>query len=308
MRRIQWDKPWILELSLLLVVFSWGVNHVIVKAALDHMEPLAFNALRLIIAAIALVIIFSLSDGNWQVRRADYKPMLLLGLVGHSIYQLFFITGLNLTTAGKTAIIMATVPTAVALLGAMTRQEKYSPQGWTGIMTSLAGVYLVTSAGTAIGGGFNPGDLLIVGGVICWATYTAFSRPLFARYTPLKFTTIGMVVGIIPLLIVAGPSLQQLPWSSIPLTAYLSVIFSALTALVFGYLIWAWGIQRIGSGRTAIYSNLTPLITSITGWIFLQESWAMWQLVGAGLILLGVNLVRRGARVPKAQPASRSVS
>lgn len=297
MGNIRWDSPWVLEMSLLGVVFSWGINHVIVKAALDHMDPLAFNALRLGVATITLIIIFAVTDGDWQIHRTDYGAIIVLGLVGHSVYQLFFIIGLSLTTAGKTAIIMATVPTAVALLGAMTRNERYSIQGWIGIMLSLAGVYLITRAGGPIGTAFDRGDLLIVGGVICWATYTAFSRPLFARYTPLKFTTIGMAIGVLPLMTIAVPRLGQLAWTTIPVTAYLAVVFSALTALVFGYLVWAWGIQRIGSGRTAIYSNLTPLITSVTGWLFLQETWALWQLAGACLILMGVNLVRRGAQV-----------
>ena len=41
------------------------------------------------------------------------------------------------------------------------------------------------------------------------------------------------------------------------------MLWSALFALCIAYVIWYTGVQRIGSSRTSIYSNLTPIVAMI---------------------------------------------
>ena len=68
---------------------------------------------------------------------------------------------------------------------------------------------------------------------------------------------------------------------------------SSLLALAVAYMIWYTGVQRIGSARTSLYSNLTPVVAMAIGAIVLGERISAWQVAGAILILGGLAVARR---------------
>jgi drug/metabolite transporter (DMT)-like permease len=51
-------------------------------------------------------------------------------------------------------------------------------------------------------------------------------------------------------------------------------------------------VQRIGSARTAVYSNLTPIVAMIVAAVWLGERITRTQLLGAVLILSGIAVAR----------------
>lgn len=314
---------WVTDLSLAGVATTWGLNHVIVKHTLTNMHPLAFNAIRFGLASLTLLVILRLAEGGpargsgrgaarssrlgaaggmW-VRPVDTRPVIRVSLLGHTLYQLCFIMGLSLTTAGKTAVILAVSPACVACLEHFTGRERYSHRSWAGILASLLGVALVTAGGKdglSLAGGELRGDLLVLAATVCWAGYTVTSRPLLHSYSALRITALTISVGTVPLIFVSWPTLMHQPWAEVTSTSWAALLFSFAVPVVIGYILWSWGIQRLGSGRTAIYGNLSPLVASFVGWIVLGETWSLLQLAGAGLILFGITQVRKG------QPRARS--
>jgi drug/metabolite transporter (DMT)-like permease len=61
---------------------------------------------------------------------------------------------------------------------------------------------------------------------------------------------------------------------------------------VLAYLIWYRGVSRLGSTRTAFYSNLTPIVTLLTAWPLLREVPTPWQIGGAAGIFAALGLIR----------------
>ncbi len=70
------------------------------------------------------------------------------------------------------------------------------------------------------------------------------------------------------------------------------MLYSALFAIVIAYIIWNLGIQRIGGARTAIYSNLTPVIATLAATFFLNEQLTPLKIIGAVIIFVGLYLAR----------------
>ena len=97
-------------------------------------------------------------------------------------------------------------------------------------------------------------------------------------------TTMYLVVAI-------GPMLRT-DWAHISRTSWLMLVASSLLALTVAYLIWTTAVQRIGSARTSVYSNLTPVVAMAIGAVLLGERVSRWQLAGATLILTGVAVAR----------------
>jgi hypothetical protein len=103
--------------------FIWGVNFSVVKGALADFSPLSFNAVRFGTASLILLSLLWLRERNLGIRKKDVGYFVMLGLIGNTAYQLFFINGIALTTATNSSLILATTPIFIVLFGAAPRLQ-----------------------------------------------------------------------------------------------------------------------------------------------------------------------------------------
>jgi len=284
------------DLDLLMVVIFWGLNLAIAKLALAELAPLAFNGLRFCAAAILLGVIHFTRPHGPAIAPGDGARMLLLGLVGHTAYQLCFIEGIARTTAAHAALIFGLTPVLVSLLSLALGHERISPAHWAGTTLALGGVYVII-AGLPPREGPAPsltGDLLILAATVCWAVYTVLSRTLLLTHSPLRITAVTMAWGAVFLAPVCIPSILSQDWLSVSAVAWAATAYGILFPLVFAYLLWYRSLRSVGSVRTAVYSNLVPLVGVIAGWILLGERLYPALGLGAAAILAGIILTRRG--------------
>jgi drug/metabolite transporter (DMT)-like permease len=285
------------DLVMLSVVLIWGINFSVIKLSLRSMSPLAFNSLRFSLATMVLLAILRLRGESMRLARHDLLPVVLLGLVGHTFYQLLFINGLARTTPANSSLLMATAPIFVAIYGQVLRVERASGWTWAGIMLSFVGIVLLiggSETGLQLGGATVVGDLMVLAAAMLWAAYTTGSKPLLARYSPLKLTALTMVAGTVPLVLVSIPALRSQNWSTVPAGAWAGWLYSSLFAIVVAYVAWYTSVARVGTARTAIYSNLTPVVAIIVAWVALGDRLSLLQVFGAAIVLAGLVLTRRG--------------
>ncbi len=273
----------------------WGVNIIVVKAALSSFLPLAFNAVRFPLASLVLLLIARLMRAPVPQRRY-LRPLALYGVLGNTLYQLGFIQGLGLTRAGNAALIMAANPVLTALISHWAGQEQFRLRHWAGILFSALGVGLIVLvSGETLGFGSTVlGDLLVLGAVLCWALYAVGSRPLVHALGAINMTAWTTLFGTVPIVLVGSPALLSQSWSGITPAAWGAVGYASLGAIVTGYLLWARGMRTLGSTRVAIYSNFTPVFAFLVAWPLLGETPTAWQVSGGVLIFLGLYLTRYG--------------
>ena len=282
---------------MLMAVVFWAINFSLIKIALKEFSPLAFNGIRMVVASVILVLFFFISKEGLSVTRSDFWKIIVLGLVGNTVFQMLFIHGLNWSTASNTAIVMAITPVFVALLSTSSKQEKIHWAAWMGIAVSFVGLYLVLTKQPGVFRFSWPdvrGDFLILCGNLCWAIYTVFSKPLLERMSPLKLTSTTMAVGAVFFLPFCLKDLSQLPFSEISPGAWGALLYSSFFALTLSYLIWYRSVKRVGNTKTAIYGNITPILTVIIAYFVIAERITLLQGLGAGIIILGVYFTRAG--------------
>lgn len=285
------------DIFMLLVTLFWGINFSFVKIALKELTPFGFNGIRLLFASGVILLILVLSGESLSVDRKTFGKVLALGLCGNTAYQLFFIHGINLTTASNTAIIIAMTPVFIALTSSLVKQERIHLATWAGILLSFVGFYLVISSrfGTfQFSSQSLRGDFLILSGNICWALYTVFSKPLLDRVSPLKLTGLTLALGTLFYLPFCVKDIIDIPYGDVSAKAWLSILYSGVFALVVCYVIWYASLRRVGSTRTAIYAYLIPIFAAIFAFFFLGERITVQQIFGMFIIFLGVYLARTG--------------
>jgi drug/metabolite transporter (DMT)-like permease len=282
------------DLLLLSVTLIWGMNFAIMKRMYEFFDPYAFTFLRFIIASIVLLGILKLRRLPLRIELSDVPAITGLGMLANTIYQLLFVTGLAHTKAGNAALLGAPAPIFAYLTGVLLKRESYSHRVLAGILLSFSGVGLIVLFGTkeiSLGANWQ-GDLMILTSALCWGWYTGAAARLANKYGALRLTVWLMLTGTVLMILPFSAPLLRQSWSAIPIVGWLGFGYSTFLSIIYSYLIWSFALKQVGVSRTAVYSNLTPMIAMLGGWFLLDEQPVIAQLVGVTLILSGIFIVR----------------
>jgi drug/metabolite transporter (DMT)-like permease len=292
------------RVALLALVLFWGVNFSLVKLALRDLTPLAFTSLRFLLASGVLWGFLKAGGDRVRINRLHWPAVIGLGLVGTTVYQVLFIYGIAWTLAGNASLILATTPVFTTMLSLIFRQERSSLTAVFGVGLSVLGIALVVLGGTAgvsFGAGTLRGDLAVLVAAMAWSVYTVGSVPLVHRYGVVPVTAATMWVGTTGLLIASLPALVGQDWAAVHAISWLAVLYSGAFAIATAYFLWYFCIRQIGSTRTAVYTNFTPVVALLVAWPALGEVPTALQAAGAGGIIAGSILVRAG-KIERPQP------
>jgi drug/metabolite transporter (DMT)-like permease len=283
------------EVAVVVMALIWGINYSVIKFGTTAMTPVAFNGVRVALAAVALLVIAGIWGGARPARR-DVFALLGLGVLGNGIYQLLFAEGIARTRAGEAALVVGASPAIIALLGRLSGVERVERRGLLGIALSMFGVGLIVlgraTESTAAPGGSLFGDLLVLCGSICWAIYTVMLVPYTRRLNGFWVIALSMAGGTVVLLAFGARAILAMDWSAISTGAWTAIIYGGLGGLVIAYILWYRGVKVLGPTRTALFSNLQPFIALLVAWITLGEIPTAWQSIGAATIVGGVLLTR----------------
>jgi drug/metabolite transporter (DMT)-like permease len=286
------------DLAILVLVLIWGTNFSVVKVALREFSPLAFNALRFVLASAIMFAVLHPTRATLDVQRRDIPTFIGLGLLGNVLYQVLFIYGVDWTLAGNAALMLATVPIFVSLFSTLLRHERIGATGWAGVLLSVAGIILVVWGGVRgpqFGADTVRGDITMLAAAVAWSAYTVGAAPLVQRYGALKTTAGTMWIGTVVLVLLSTPALLAQDWSAISAASWGGVVFSGALSIALAYIIWYYGVRHLGSSRTAVYSNTVPLVALLVAWLTLGETPTWTQVAGAAAIVGGVLLSKLGS-------------
>jgi drug/metabolite transporter (DMT)-like permease len=298
------------DIGLLVMAAIWGINFTVVKAGIAAMPALAFNGIRVVLAAVVLQLVaFAVAGWRTFPSRRDALALLAMGVMGNGIYQLLFISGLSRTRAGIAALVIAAGPAWIAIISRLFGRERLPGRGWAGIALQMFGMLcVVASAGlldadpTAL-----KGAAFIMVGSIVWALFTVMLQPYTARVHPLHLASLTLSSGAVLLFAVGWPAIRVLDFSTITLAAWGAVLYAGVGALVIAYLLFYRGVRILGPTRTAMYGNLQPIIALFVAWVALSEQPTRYQVLGGVLVMAGL-LISRTARMQPAGPAPHVTS
>lgn len=277
-----------------IIVLVWGANYPVVKFALGDLPPLVFTTLRFVLASAVLWGALRITGESVRIPRGQWGPVIGLALLGTTVNQTLFILGIHRTLAGNAALIYATAPVFTAVLAAVFRQEQGTRRTWAGVGLSVVGAGLLvigSNRGIGLGAGTVTGDLLLLVGAVVWSAYTIGAAFFSRRYGALPLTAVTMWVGTGGLLALTAPALWAQDWAVVRAASWGAVLYSGTCSIGVAYFLWAYCLRQLGSTRTVVFSNVTPLVAVALAWAALGEVPAPLQLVGGAGILAGSLVV-----------------
>lgn len=285
-----------IDFLLVLVTLIWGSNPMTMKIGIKYIPPLAFNAIRLMIASIVCVMILKFSKSYVRFNREDLKELIPISIFGFFMFQISLTLGVSMTTAANASIIMATLPVNVVLINKIFKIENVTMSMLLGVMCSIIGVIiLILGSGESISISMNNiiGGILVLISQLTYAYYTVFSKRLLQKYSSYQVTAFIIMLTTVIFLIISIKDIASINWATIPIEGWLSEVYSGVFVICLGNFVWIWAVRKIGSTRTSMYNNLTPIFGVILGCIFLGESFGLVQVLGAIIVFWGLYLTKQ---------------
>ena len=190
---------------MLVTALLMGSSYPVAKDVLAVMSPLLYSSSRYLIAGLLLLAVIALRRQPLALPRRDWLPILLLSLLGVTLFQACWGYGISRTSPSVGSIVMTTTTTFSALFAWM-QGRRLSALGWTGIAIAFAGVLLVVNNSLSritLEVGNLEGAAFWLVAAFCWALYVDRSVPYSLRLGSLRVVAWTTLLGALVLLAVA---------------------------------------------------------------------------------------------------------
>ena len=278
--------------ALLVAQLFLGVFPVIGKIALATIPPLPFAFFR-VGGASALLWGLSRFRPREPVAREDRPRFWLLSFLGVSVNQIFFITGLSLSTAINAAILMTTIPLLTLAFAIMAGREAAAVRKIAGCALALGGaLVLVGAARFDWRSDLFLGDVLLMTNAACYSLYLVLSRDLLRRYSAATFIRVTFLMGAAPVAVFAAVPIARMRFSRVTPVAWLCLAAVIVFASVAAYMLNAWALARTHASRVAVFVALQPVVATALAIVWLGELPTAKTGLAAGLIAAGLVVSR----------------
>lgn len=297
------------HLALLAVNLIYGANYAVAKALMPGViGPSGFIVLRVVGAGLLFWAVRVLLPE--RIRLADLPRLLLCGITGVAVNQLFFFHGLMRTSPLHASLIMVATPILVLVMSAILLRERITWTKVLGIALGALGAGTVLWMGASGGerGATLIGDVYILINATSFALFLVLVKPLMQRYSAITVMAWSFLLGSLVVLPFGSREALSLEWRHLPVIAWAGIAFVVLVVTFLAYLLNTWALRRVDPGVVGAYIYLQPVMAVGFSWLYATLRFALpgsepqvpvvgvGHAVGAACIFLGVHLVYRSDR------------
>ncbi|MET9358973.1 EamA family transporter [Streptomyces sp. NPDC006617] len=279
----------------------WGSTYLVTTEWLPPDRPLLATTVRALPSGLILLLISRvLPKGEWLWRS------LVLGTLNIGAFNLLLFVAAYRLPGGIAAMIMAVQPMIVLVLAALIIGDKIRAVHVVACALGAAGVVLLVFQGSAALD--TVGVLAALGGAACMATGITFTkrwgRPAgvgLLPFTGWQLTAGGLVSLPFTLSVEGLPG--SLTGGNVFGFAYL-IVFGA----VISYALWFRGIEKLPALAVSFLALGSPVVATILGIAFEDESFSLLQTVGILVILAAVVLAQPRTPRPRGAGAGKAAA
>ena len=278
---------------LLATMLFWAGNAIAGKLAIGHVSPMLLSALRWALAMVVLAAVgWRRLVADWPVLRRHFWFLMLLGLLGFTIFSVAMYGALLYTSATNVSIEQGGMPLFVFAASFALFRTRATPAQLLGFLLSFAGVAVTASNGemrALLHLDMNFGDALMLLAIISYGIYTAALRfrPRVHWISLMTALCLGATLGAVPFMVAeAAAGALILPDPVGFAVIFYAVVFPSLLGQVF----YIRAVEIIGANRAGLFINFLPLWGVVLAVLILGEAFRPYHAVALALVLGGVLL------------------
>jgi drug/metabolite transporter (DMT)-like permease len=292
-----------LALAFAAIYLVWGSTYLAIRYAVETIPPLVAAGIRHSIAGGILLA--------WAWVRG-FRPTRAHWISGFVLGALFFLIGHGTlhwaeqyVGSGLTALLIATEPMFILVLGWSMGQQKISRLSALGLGLGVLGVALLTGAELTVKGSSLLALLAVLTGSFAWSAGVAISPRLKLPTDALGRTALPTICGAVTLLAAAGLTgeFHTTHWASISFKSVLGLAYLIVFGSLVAFTSYTWLLQRCPPALVATHTYANPVVAVFLGWLLASEPLTLRVVLASGAILAAIVLIRKGERTTKT-PAS----
>lgn len=159
-----------------ITVLIWGSGFPFTRLIGDDFSPYSLCFFRAFFAAAVLLLLGKVSHVRKPFHKKDYGWFFITGLLGFSVYYVFYNLAMETLTSATGSIITAASPIFTSIAVYKLYGEKINLIGWVSIGTAFAGVVLLVMWSGEASGGI--GMLWMFISTVLFAAYNVLNRKL----------------------------------------------------------------------------------------------------------------------------------
>jgi drug/metabolite transporter (DMT)-like permease len=251
----------------------FGSTFLVMQDAVRDVDPYAFLVARFGIGALLLVPFLFLRRSPQLFHHGALAGVALAaGYVGQTV-------GLQYTTTSVSAFFTYLLVVIVPLLSAVVLRRPPLPSAVAGIVLAVAGLFVMSGTGFALG----RGEVLTLVGAVGFAAHIVVLSEVADRHdvfalNAVQFSTVALVL--------LGPALVSGSFD-FPASAWAAAAYTGIVVGVVAFGLQVWGQSRVSASRAALVLMLEPVVAAVIGRLDGEHLGAA-GVVGAVLILTGI--------------------
>ncbi|MEO0927700.1 MAG: EamA family transporter [Cyanobacteria bacterium J06643_13] len=264
-----------------LAPISWGTTYIVATEFLPPNHPLLVASMRSLPIGILLTLgLRKLPQGNWWWR------IIILGSLNIGLFQALLFVAAYRLPGGVAATAGSIQPLLVVFFAWLLLKQKPSQRAIVAAIMGFVGVgLLVLSPAAEL-------DTIGIVAAIAGAGAMGLGTVLVKLWQPpvslIVFTAWQLTVGGLVLLPTA--LITEGTFTEITRTNLWGFIYLGLIGTGLAYALWFRGISKLNATAVAYLGLLSPVVASLIGYFFLQQTFTSIQLLGIILVLIAVLL------------------
>src|SRR3569833_860610 len=274
-----------------VIYLVWGSTYLAVSLALTSIAPFMLMGSRSLaggglLFAAAWFGRHHIDQRGWA-RAGLCGVLLFVGCHGTLAYAQ------QRVSSGMAAVLLATIPFWIALIGALLpggKRLRLTQLGLLGV--GLVGVVFIVM-GHDNGAGGTPHYMeigMLLGSALSWAVGTILSERWSPPGQQVAFAGMALLAGGTVLMIMSGlrGEIQSFDVGALSGQALAAWLYLTLAGTVLAFAAYSWLLKQVPAALVATYTFVNPLIALVLGWAVLGEQLGMTMALGAGLVAASV--------------------
>lgn len=281
-------------LLLLIIVFGWGTSWTVIKYALNEIPPLSIRGVSAFAGGLLTLWLARANGLSLRIRHEDGWRLSVLAFFNILSWNVLSTYAVLYLPSGRAALLAYTMPLWCVPLSVWLLSETLSLRRVFALLLGCAGVAVLMGRDAFDLLHAPVGVVLMLSAALCWALGVVLMKRWRLPMPASTLTGWQMLLGSLPMLIAAlwvDGVPQQMPSPG----AWAALVFSALVTFMLCY--WAWNrlVMLVPVSVSSLSSLLVPLLSVVSGALFLNEQ-PGWPEAVAALLILGAVLVINSGR------------
>ena len=279
-----------------LMLLLWSANYIVGKVIVREVPGILASGMRLLFSTLGMIPVYIWSRGRGFSQPYASRPLMrlaLLGIVGVGLNQVTFLAGLNRTSVGHAALIIALTPALVLLIASTVGLERVTRWKVAGLGLAVAGVAVLQLNPGRLEGTTLLGDVLMFLCALSFAIFTVAGKRLTAHFDTVTVTTVAYGASGLTVSPVILAWYRDFPFASVSAVTWISLIYMAWIPSLLGLSIYYYALRHIPASRVSLQSYAQPLVATMLAVVILGEPVTFGLLASGGLVLSGVFVAGR---------------